>query len=112
MRGDFSNWRFNPHGNDQGLLFQQGRVTLDADLTEAGLIELNWRTQAGRDVIGAGVAAVPAGEADGWRVTAAAVQGNAVHVSLQPGRIWADGQLLYLPGVSAVDRVANYLPPH
>ena len=44
MKGDFSNWRFNPHGNDQGLLFQQGRVTLDADLTEAGLIELNWRT--------------------------------------------------------------------
>jgi hypothetical protein len=111
MKGDFSNWRFNPHGNDQGLLFQQGRVTLDADLTEAGLIELNWRTQAGRDVIGAGVAAVPAGEADGWRVTAAAVQGNAVHVSLQPGRIWADGQLLYLPGVIAVDRVASYLPP-
>ena len=30
-------------------------------MTEAGLIELNWRTQAGRDVIGAGVAAVPAG---------------------------------------------------
>lgn len=111
MKGDFSNWRFNPHGNDQGLMFQQGRVTLDTDLTEAGLIELNWRTQAGRDVIGAGVAAVPAGEADGWRVAVAAVQGDAVHLALQPGRVWADGQLLYLPGVSAVDRVASYLPP-
>lgn len=111
MKGDFSNWRFNPTGNDQGLLFQQGRVTLDADLTEAGLIELNWRTQAGRDVIGAGVAAVPAGDPAGWLIDKAAVQGGAVHLSVQPGRVWADGQLLYLPGGSTVDRVATYLPP-
>ncbi len=111
MKGDFSNWRFKPHHNDQAVLFQQGRVTLDADLTEAGLIELNWRTQAGRDVIGAGVAAVPAGEADGWKVVAAQVNGDAVEVRLHPGRVWADGQLLYLPGSTDLTLDAPYLPP-
>lgn len=111
MKGDFSNWRFNPLANDQGLLFQQGRVTLDSDLTEAGLIDLVWRTQAGRDIIGANLAAVPADAPQGWRVSAARVQGDTVRVTLQPGRIWADGQLLYLPGDGAVERIATYLPP-
>lgn len=111
MKGDFSNWRFNPLNNHQGLLHQQGRVTLDADLTEAGLIELNWRTQAGRDVIGAGVAAVPAAEPDGWRIESAEVVGGAVQLGVLPGRIWADGQLLYLPGSGPQTREAPYLPP-
>ena len=111
MKGDFSNWRFNPQSNDQAVLFQQGRVTLDTDLSEAGLIELTWRTQAGRDVIGGGVAAVPAGQPEGWRIEAAVVDGDGVRVQLHPGRIWADGQLLYLPGSAYVAVDAPYLPP-
>ena len=116
MKGDFSNWRFDPRNNDQGVLFQQGRVTLDSDLTEAGLIELTWRTVAGRDVIGAGVAAVPAEDPDGYRIDSARVQDGAVHLTVRPGRIWADGQLLYLPAdpadpAAALDRVATYLEP-
>jgi predicted flap endonuclease-1-like 5' DNA nuclease len=116
MKGDFSSLRFDRHENDQGVLYQQGRVTLDADLTAAELIALHWRTRAARDVIGTGVAAVPTADPDGFRVESAAVVGGEVHVRVHPGRIWADGVLLYLPGeppgsTAPVDRAAPYLDP-
>ena len=57
--------------NLSGVLHQQGRVTTDADLTEGELLELGWNGQAGRDIIGAGVCAVPATEPDGFRVESA-----------------------------------------
>ena len=118
MKGDFSIWRFDEHDNDQGVLYQQGRVMRDADLTAGELIDLHWRKQAGRDVIGAGVAAVPATEPDGFRIEAAAVSGTPaqVHLKVQPGRLWADGLLVYLPEDPAapgapVERVATYFGP-
>ncbi len=119
MKGDFSTWQFKSRDNIVGVLHQQGRVMRDADLTESDLIALAWQDQAGRDIIGAGVAAVPAMEPDGFKITAAnvSVTPAAVHVKAKPGRIWADGQLIYLerdPGVAATadnDRIATYLPP-
>ncbi len=116
MKGDFSILRFDRNDNDQGLLHQQGRVILDADLTDAELIGLHWRMQAGRDAFGARVAAVPAAEPDGFAVASASVEGGEVHLRVRPGRVWADGVLLYLPddppGSNApVDRVATYLEP-
>jgi hypothetical protein len=115
MKGDFSTFRYDPRRNDQGVLFQQGRVTLDADLTDAELIALHWREQAARDVIGSGVAAVPVKDSAGFHVDAARVVGNDVILTLDPGRAWADGILLYLPGDPAnptapVERTANYFP--
>jgi hypothetical protein len=82
MQGDFSKLNFEPHEHergvstpDQGLLrnlagvlHQQGRVTTDADLSESQLLELAWAGQAGRDIIGAGVCAVPASEPQGFHV--------------------------------------------
>src|SRR3954470_24307978 len=105
MRGDFSVLNFDPHEHERGVsppakgvlrnvsgvLYQQGRVTTDADLTEGELLDLVWNGQAGRDIIGAGVCAVPATEPEGFRVESAAVAGGAVHVMLRPGRAWADG---------------------
>ncbi len=116
MKGDFSVWRNDHRDNDQGVLFQQGRVTLDADLSAAELIDLHWRTQAARDVIGAAVAAVPAEDSDGFHVDSAAVIGDQVHLAVRPGRIWADGVLVSLPPDPAdptkpLDRVATYFEP-
>src|SRR5829696_7412252 len=112
MHGDFSVLNFDPHEHERavprasdsplrnvtGVLHQQGRVTTDADLTEGELLELGWNGQAGRDIIGAGVCAVPAQEPDGFRIDSAFVTGGAVHVMVRPGRAWVDGILTRLPG--------------
>src|SRR6185295_12341040 len=100
MRGDFSVLNFDPHEHERGVnppakgvlrnvsgvLHQQGRVTTDADLTDGELLDLSWNGQAGRDIIGAGVCAVPAAEPDSFRVESASVVDGAVHVTLRPGR--------------------------
>src|SRR5512145_2353990 len=106
MQGDFSVFHFDPHENDRGVaqavngvlrningvLHQQGRVMRDADLTEGELIELAWEGQAGRDIIGSGVAAVPASEPNGFKIESAfVVEDGKVHVTVRPGRAWADG---------------------
>lgn len=130
MQGDFSVLNFDPHQHERGVeppadgvlrnlsgvLHQQGRVMSDADLTEGELFELGWNGQAGRDIIGAGICAVPSTEAQGFRVEAALVSGTEVIVSLRPGRAWADGILTRLPGVppdptALVQRVATYFGP-
>ncbi|MBM9594973.1 hypothetical protein [Roseitranquillus sediminis] len=116
MKGDFSTWRFDPEEDHQGVLYQQGRLITDADLTEGEAIAVAWRLAAGRDIVGAGVAAVPAEEPDGWQVLSAVVDGETVLVSLHPGWIWADGLRTRLKGEppdenAPVMRRASYLPP-
>ncbi len=112
MKGDFSAWRLDPRDDHQGVLYQQGRLISDTDLTEGEMIALSWRIGAARDIIGAHIAAVPADDPDGFQVTRAHVQGNAVHLTLNPGRIWADGVHLTLPPlIAALPRTAAYLPP-
>lgn len=130
MQGDFSNLNFDPHEHERGVsapangvlrnvngvLHQQGRVSLDTDFTEAELLELGWQGQAGRDIIGAGVCAVPATGPDGFKVQSAAVVDGQVHVQLHPGHAWADGILTRLAGAAAnpsatVERVARYFGP-
>src|SRR5262245_61089 len=130
MQGDFSVLNFDPHEhkrgvsvpahsvlrNVSGVLHQQGRVTTDADLAEGELLELAWNGQAGRDIIGAGVCAVPATDAQAFRVESAAVGGGQVHIMLRPGRAWADGILTHLAGevpdpLAPVERVATYFGP-
>src|SRR5215510_10326657 len=110
MQGDFSILSFDPYQhkrgvqpkqngvlrNVHGVLHQQGRVTLDADLTEGELLDLGWQAQAGQDIIGARIAAVPADQPDGFKVDAAIVTGNDVVLKVRPGRVWADGILTRL----------------
>jgi hypothetical protein len=130
MKGDFSKLHFDPHEHDRGVspashgllrnisgvLHQQGRVMSDVDLTEGELIELGWEGQAGQDIIGAGICAVPYSQPDSFRIESAFVSGSEVHVTVRPGRAWADGILTRLAGtlaapLAAVERLASYLGP-
>lgn len=121
MKGDFSQWRFNPEENFTGVLQQQGKVMLDSDWNEHARIGTHWQDQAGQDAIGPDVAAVPTEAPDGFKVLAArivSVGGDpVVEVDLHPGRIWADGILAYLaPNDPAaptdpVARIATHLAP-
>src|SRR5262245_54098786 len=110
MKGDFSRLSFDPRQHDRGVspaengvlrnvngvLHQQGRVMSDADLTEGELLELGWEGQAGRDIVGAGVCAVPAEDSRGFRIESAFVSGTEVRLTVRPGRAWADGILTRL----------------
>src|ERR1041384_5345244 len=119
MKGDFSNWRDERKQNFNGVLHQQGRVLLDADWNAQTAITNGWQDTAGRDIIGAGVAAVPADQADGFKIKAAvhAAGSSRVQLTVAPGRVWADGLLAELfsepnPDVTGeVTRWATYLTP-
>ncbi|MFQ5793427.1 MAG: DUF6519 domain-containing protein [Candidatus Bipolaricaulia bacterium] len=117
MKGDFSKWSFDPKKNFNGVLHQQGRVLLDSDWNARTRITNDWQDQAGRDAIGPGVAAVPASEPDSFKVQRALLDAsNEVELTITPGRLWADGLLLCLPGeapdpTADVRRIATYLQP-
>jgi Family of unknown function (DUF6519) len=111
MKGDFSHRALDPHRNFAGVLQQQGRVLLDRDWNDQTSITRHWQDQAGRDVIGPEVAAVPSGGQDGFAITGAAVVGGQVELQVNPGRIWADGIVCYLPDPAPVTRLADYFQP-
>ena len=114
MRGDFSSWRDEHKQNFVGVLHQQGRVLLDADWNAQTELTNDWQDTAGVDIIGAGVAAVPSDQPDGFLVTAAELKTSPdrVELTVRPGRVWADGILYRLDGPAAgVKRSARYLLP-
>lgn len=118
MKGDFSKWEFDPRRNFNGVLHQQGKVLLDSDWNAQTRITVDWQDQAARDLIGSGVAAVPASDPDSFKVIGALVNAaGQVEVTLNPGKLWADGLPVFLPEppdpAAAVSRIATYLqdPP-
>lgn len=119
MKGDFSNWRDEHRHNFTGVLHQQGRVLLDADWNAQTAIAVDWQDTAGQDIIGAGVAAVPANQLNGFKITAAVhdLATHKINLKVTPGRVWADGLLAQLfaepdPDVPGdVARAATYLKP-
>lgn len=119
MKGDFSRLPDERNQNFAGVLHQQGRVLLDADWNAQTAITSGWQDTAGQDIIGAGVAAVPADQPDGFKIASATHAGGTTNVQLtvKPGRVWADGLLARLFGeptpesTAAVPRVATYLKP-
>jgi hypothetical protein len=112
MRGDFSIWRDERQQNFNGVLHQQGRVLLDADWNAQTGITNDWEDTAARDIIGAGVAGVPADAPNSFKITAATVAaGGLVDLTVLPGRVWADGLLTYLDAGTDVHRLATYLEP-
>jgi len=116
MKGDFSQWRpFDPNENFNGVLHQQGRVLIDPDWNEHTELVQHWQGQAGRDVIGDGIAAVAADDPDGFKIEAAKVitTGTTRRVELQvhAGHAWADGLLVHLGGNAPITRVATYFEP-
>lgn len=113
MKGDFSKWYADPNDNYNGVLHQQGRVLLDSDWNAQTQILNDWQTIAGQDIIGAGVAAVPAENPDAFKVIQAKVCNNPdrVELQIQPGHIWADGLLVNLAGPDTLTLQAKYLQP-
>lgn len=114
MYGDFSQRQRLVDPNLAGVLYQQGRVFLDTDGNAQTQIVNAWQDTAARDAFGADVAAVPADAPTSFRILAATpglVAGD-VDLQLQPGRCWADGLPVHLPGPAPVARRATYvLPP-
>src|SRR6185295_7663641 len=119
MKGDFSSWRNEHRRNFAGVMHQQGRVLLDRDWNAQTGITIDWQDTAGQDIIGAGVAAVPADQPNGFKIKTAVpnVANNWVQVTVAPGRVWADGLLAQLfsepdPDLTTdVTRNATYLKP-
>lgn len=111
MNGDFSQWRFDPAENYDGVLHQQGRVLLDQDWNASSAIERHQRAAAARDAFGANVAAVPASAPQSLKVTTASASTGAVQVTLSPGTVWADGIRVEVGGTTPITRTATYLAP-
>src|SRR5215831_16511569 len=128
MHGDFSILNFDPRERERGVdtpqdgvlrnmtgvLQQQGRVITDADLNESEILDLGWRGDAARDIIGAGICAVSATEPDGFRIESASIVDDEVHVGVMPGRAWVDGILTRLTSTiadpeAAIERVTSEL---
>ena len=93
LHGDFSSWDQKREKNISAVLHQQGRIILDPDLNDQALITLGWQDTAGKDIIGAGVAAVRSGEPDALKVTSvdSPATDGSVEVTIQGGRAWVDG---------------------
>jgi hypothetical protein len=84
---------------------------LDRDWNAQTEIFGEWQETAARDAFGAGVAAVPADAPNSFKVTNVQKQAGPpafIEVSLNKGRIWADGLLAEL--TSDVVRRADYFP--
>ncbi|HEY2853200.1 MAG TPA: hypothetical protein VGJ18_10160 [Gemmatimonadaceae bacterium] len=112
MHGDLSTPFTTRDINFAGILEQQGRVSLDADTNAATAIALDWQDIEANDVIGSGVAAIPADAPDSFLVTSAQVDGaGKVRIVVNGGRAWVDGTLVRLEGTPPIGRVATYLQP-
>ncbi len=110
MRGDFSSfWKKEDKRNFNGVLHQQGRVLLDRDWNAQTEIVNDWQETAAADIIGAGVAAVPADAAESFKVTNAVNNAGKIDISVNKGRVWADG--LLIESSEDVVREATYFEP-
>ncbi|MDH4196197.1 MAG: DUF6519 domain-containing protein [Candidatus Aminicenantes bacterium] len=87
MKGDFSRLTYNPGRHYGAVLFQQGRVQLDADLNEQQQIQRRRTETEARDVIG--WSGVPK-YGGGFAVSIAA---GGTDLMISPGRIYVDGIL-------------------
>lgn len=110
-RGDMSQWGDLRESNFNGVLHQQGKVLLDRDWNDQIRILNKWQDRAGQDIVGPGVAAIPANNPDAWLVQEAAVVNQEVQVKLRSGSGWADGLPFTLDSDDPVSLVATYLEP-
>lgn len=94
MHGDFSRWFGKIPRNQVGILAQEGRILLDADVNAHALLGMRWQDLAARSAFGARIAAIPADNLDAWKVTSVAINQGTVTASVLPGAAWADGLLV------------------
>jgi hypothetical protein len=111
MKGDFSRWGFKAADNFTGVLYQQGRVFVDQDGNAETQIENQLRTTLAQDAIGPDTAAVPAAYPDSLKVTQVQATASEVRATFKPGRLWADGVPLVIPGSADITLKASYLGP-
>lgn len=109
MKGDFSYLDINAGDAYTGVLHQQGRVLLDRDWNAAQQIDTRLRTAAAADTFGPNVLAVPAAQADAFKVVAAKTDGTTVQVQLLAGRAWAAGVPVALSAPTTL--TATYVAP-
>ncbi|MEO6280500.1 DUF6519 domain-containing protein [Roseateles sp.] len=109
MKGDFSYLGTGAADAYTGVLHQQGRVLLDRDWNAAQQIDARLRTAAAADTFGPNVLAVPAAQADAFKVVSAKTDGTIVQIELLAGRAWAAGVPVSLAAPSTL--TATYLEP-
>src|ERR1700733_1549107 len=97
MHGDFSRWFPKLPINQVGILAQEGRLLIDADVKAHSLLGVRWQDLAERAAFGAGIAAIPADAVNAWQVVQAQVTSGQVTLQVNPGIAWADGVLVGLP---------------
>lgn len=98
MHGDFSRWFGKIPKNQVGILAQEGRILLDADVNAHALLGARWQDLAARAAFGARIAAIPADRPDAWKVSGASINQGVVTLQVMPGPAWADGLLVELEG--------------
>jgi hypothetical protein len=91
MKADLSRVTFDPAKRFSGVVYQQGRVVLDADLNEQHEIESYAAQAEAADVIGP--AGVPKTGADGFAI---ALTDDNANLTIRPGRMYAGGVLCEL----------------
>lgn len=111
MKGDFSSGDAINEPNLNGVLHQQGRVFLDRDGNDQTQLALDWQDSAAQQIIGANVAAISTQEPNAFKVIHANGKTGKVQLEIYPGKGWANGLALMLPGESIVTRTATYLEP-
>lgn len=109
MKGDFSYLDSGAADAYTGVLHQQGRVLLDRDWNAAQQIDARLRTAAAADTFGPNVLAVPAAQADAFKVVSAKTDGTIVQIELLAGRAWAAGLPVSLSAPTKL--LATYLEP-
>jgi hypothetical protein len=98
MHGDFSRWFGKIPKNQVGILAQEGRILLDADVNAHALLGARWQDFAARAAFGAHIAAIPADTPNAWKVASAGLNQGTVTLQVMPGPAWADGLLVELEG--------------
>ena len=108
MRGDFSRLTFRPDRHFTAVLFQQGRVQLDADANEEAAIQLALARTMAADVIGQ-----HGGPADGFEVTFVprTESGDPATLRIQRGRYYVDGVLADSTAPAPERPVTGEAPP-
>lgn len=109
MKGDFSKWSLQPNKNFNDVLHQQGKVLLDRDWNDQVILSSLWKHQAGQDVFGAHVMAVPTHAGDSFKVDAAQVVEDHAKLKIHPGHGWLNGRLVHLEGQDLQEVQAVYL---
>ncbi len=108
MKGDFSNWDNSElQKNYHGSLQQQGKVFIDEDFNSQTRIFHERDRITALDSFGKDIVAVPSIKPESFLVKSAAIIEKNVLLSVVPGRVWVNGNLVYLNRDHTYDQVGG-----